>query len=177
MNSKSEHQQENSLWYAIYTRFKCEKQVVRDLQAKGIHAYVPLMERVRRYTRKIKKYQIPLINCYVFVKIKDDERVRVLETENVLRFIKPGKKLVSIPEEEIDILRRIVGDTALEVETTEYQFAVGDEVEIIGGSLTGLQARMIDAINKNTIVIGLENLGYQFHIKIDMKLVRKVAKV
>ena len=167
---------ESVLWYAIYTKYKCEKQVVKDLQAKGIHAYIPLSEKVKRYTRKIKRYQVPLINCYVFVKIDIGERVRVLETENVMRFIKPGKNLVSIPEEEIDVLKRIVGDIDLEVEAVEYMPMTGDKVEIIGGSLTGLHGFLMNTVNKNMVVIGLENLGYQFQIKIDLKLLKKVGK-
>lgn len=176
MSNSSLVQTDLELWYAIYTKYKCEKQVVKDLQSKGIHAYVPLLERVKRYTRKIKRYYVPLINCYVFVKISESERVKVLETENVMRFIKPGKKYIAIPEEEIEILRRIVGDAELEVESSEFMPVVGDDIEIVGGSLTGLHGKLVDSINKNTVVIGLENLGYQFQIKIDQKLIKKVVR-
>ncbi|HMS69478.1 MAG TPA: UpxY family transcription antiterminator [Saprospiraceae bacterium] len=163
-------------WYAIYTRYKCEKQVVKDLMSKGIHAYLPLMERVKRYTRKIRRYQVPLINCYVFVKIEEQDKVKVLETENVSRFIKPGAKLVTIPEEEINTLKRIVGDVTLDVEVQDFKGQVGDLVEIISGSLAGLKGTLVSELNKNTVIIGLENLGYQFHVNVDVKMVKRTTK-
>ena len=161
-------------WYAIYTRFKCEKQVTRDLIAKGIHAYVPLLEKVRRYTRKIKRYHTPLINCYVFVNIEAQERIKVLETENVMRFIKPGQKLITIPEEEINVLKRIVGDETLEIEIVEFSPQIGDNIEIISGTLSGLKGKLVSAGNKKNVVISLENLGYQFHVNVDLKMIQRI---
>ena len=52
-------------WFAVYTKYKCEKYVVEQLNKKGISAYLPLVTKVRRYNRKVKKYNVPLINCCV----------------------------------------------------------------------------------------------------------------
>jgi len=58
-------------WFAVYTKYKCEKYVADQLSKKNIEAYVPIISKTRRYSRKIKHYQIPLINCYVlFVSVK-----------------------------------------------------------------------------------------------------------
>ena len=56
-------------WYAIYTRNKRQKMVLKQLTEKGVEAYLPLSTHKRVYTRKIKIIQLPLISCYVFVKI------------------------------------------------------------------------------------------------------------
>lgn len=58
-----------SRWFAVYTRSKSEKVVKRLLDQKNIENYLPLQKVTRRYTRKIKSYEIPLISCYIFVKI------------------------------------------------------------------------------------------------------------
>lgn len=79
-------------WFAIYTKYKGEKRVVKSLSKKGIKAYTPLLKKTKRYTRKIKSYEVPLLSCYVFVKISQKEYIRVLETEHVINFLKIKKK-------------------------------------------------------------------------------------
>jgi transcription antitermination factor NusG len=164
----------NTLWYALYTRYKCEKQVSRDLEAKGLQSYIPLLERVKRYTRKIKKYQVPLINCYVFVKIDKKDQVKVLETENVIKFIKPGKNLINIPEEEINILKRLAGDADIEVSIDPIAYEVGELVEIIKGSLAGMKGQLVRKENRNMVIIDLSAIGYQLNITVEVDAIRKV---
>jgi transcription antitermination factor NusG len=162
-------------WYAIYTKYKCEKQVHRDLLQKGVNAYIPLIEKVKRYTRKIKRYQIPLLNCYVFVNINARETSTVLATENVLKFIKPSKKLVPIPEEEINILRKVCGDKDYELEVSPSDYSIGEIVEITRGNLTGLRGRLERKENKNTVTIDLISIGYQLKITVGIDAIAKIA--
>ena len=161
-------------WYAIYTKYKCEKQVSRDLFAKGLDNYLPLIERIKKYTRKIKRYQIPLINCYVFVRINQKDKAKVLQTENVIKFIQPGKQLVHIPEEEINILKRLAGDEEVEVSANPIQLAVGEWVEITRGTLAGMKGKLVKKENKNMVVIDLSAIGYQINISVDVEAIKKV---
>ena len=164
---------EEMFWYAVYTKYKCEKQVSKDLNVKGIYNYLPLIERIKRYTRKIKKYQIPLINCYIFVKIDKRDKSKVLQTENVLKFIQPGKELIPIPEEEINILKRIAGDEEVEISAQPSTLELGELVEITKGSLAGMKGKLIKKENKNMVVIDLSNIGYQLNITVDIEAIKK----
>lgn len=159
-------------WFAIYTKYKCEKYVVMLLDRKRISSYVPLQTKIKRYKSKVKKSQIPLINNYVFVHITKKEYISVLETEYVFRFIKLGKNLISIPEEELDVLRRIVGDIEDMLPLLGNTISVGEEVEVIGGQLIGLTGKVISQMGKKKFVIELKNIGYQFHIQIDLALLK-----
>jgi transcription antitermination factor NusG len=156
-------------WFAIYTKYKCEKYVVDKLQKKGIHAYIPLLSVIKRYTRKTKHLKLPLINCYAFVHITKSEYVRVLETEYVSGFIKQRKNLISIPDREIELLKRIVGEIE-EVQSLPLSMEPGTPVEIIGGNLTGLQGKLIKKQGKNTFVVALNTIGYQLEMVIDQAL-------
>lgn len=161
-------------WFAVYTRYKSEKMVHQLLSNKKIHSYVPLQKVTRRYVRKIKVHDIPLISCYVFVKIIKDEYVPVLETENVVKFIRFAKSLYAIPEDEIDILRRIVGEDGLEIHAEPGVFHEGDMVEIISGRLTGIKGRLVEKTGKKQMVIELENIGYSLRLNVDVSLLRKI---
>lgn len=162
-------------WFAIYTRFKGEKEAARLLQKKGIEAYVPVVRVVREYTRKRKVLDIPLIHCYAFVRIKNAEYVRVLETSNVVKFIKFSKNLISIPEREIQLLKRICQENP-DVQVESLTFTPGQKVEIIGGNLTGIQGKLISQNGKNFLV-ELDHIGYGLHMEIEPALLRPMNKL
>jgi len=176
--AKSKH--ENHLhdtearWFAVYAKFKCEKVVWQNLQKKGIESYLPLQTVTRRYTRKVKTHHIPPISCYVFVKVSKEDYVRVLETDHVLEYVKIGRNLIAIPEREIDVLRRVVGEGVVtEIEPTRYQ--VGDRVEIIAGRLTGLSGQLVETDNGKRMVVKLETLGQDLYMQVAPELLSKAA--
>lgn len=154
-------------WFAVQTRSKSEKFVQRSLAKKGIHAYVPLQRLMRRYTRSTRIVEKPLINCYVFVRIVKKDYIPVLETENVSGFIRFNKELIAIPEEEINVLRRITLEEGLEVEAVPGVFHAGDPVEITAGSLTGLRGHIVKQAGRQRFQVELERLGYTLLITID----------
>ena len=162
-------------WYAVKTKYKCEKYVVEQMRKKGIEAYVPLLEKTRRYTRKVKKYKVPLINCYVFVLIDGTERVRVLQTQHVLGFLDFGGQVVPVPDHEMDLMRRVVGELA-SVTADPAAWIPGDEVEVISGSLTGLKGKLTERKGKSELVVVLESIGYQLRVEIDEKMLRRIRK-
>jgi transcription antitermination factor NusG len=164
---------DESRWYAIYTMYKSEKLVATHLRRKNIEVYIPLITKTRRYQKRIKTYQVPLINCYVFVKISKLEQARVLETEHVLKFIKQGKELNSIPQFEIDILRKIEG-IDIEVSAKSMELHVGDEVEIAQGTLIGLKGKLIRQAGKKHFIVELDSIGVQLQINIDTSILRKI---
>lgn len=160
-------------WFAIYTKYKCEKFVRDQLTKRNIESYVPLLTKTKVYTSRVKEFEVPLVNCYVFVKIDKSQYVHVLRTEYVLKFIKVGQNLISIPEKEIDLLKRVVG---------QYEVSLGDmsnlelggRVEVIGGELTGLKGQLLGVKNKNEFVVELTSIGIQLQIQIDKSLLRAV---
>ena len=182
MKTAIQQQPENHLsniesrWFAVYTNYKREKMVADRLSKKGIEHFLPLQKVTRQYTRKVKHLELPLINCYMFVKIKKDEYIRVVETQDLLNFVRFSKNLISIPETEIGILRRVVGES-IEVKAQESRglnFASGDEVEIIGGSMTGVKGILMGQKNEKKFVIELETMGYSLFMDIEPSCLRKV---
>lgn len=163
---------EVSKWFVIYTKYKTEKFVLEKLLKKGIKAYVPLIKYSKRYSRKIKHYEVPLINCYVFVNIKEEEYIKVLETEYVSAFLKIGGNLIDVKQEEMDILQKIVGQK--DVVGEEIEFETGKNVEIFQGNLTGIKGRLVNKKGKNEFIVELDSIGYQFRMSINKNHLRPV---
>lgn len=159
-------------WFAISTPYKREKYVQRLLTRKGIVAYVPLQTVTRRYSRKIKHVDLPLFNRYVFVKIIKDDYVKVLETEQVTGFVKIGNNLLAIPEAEIALIKRILGEVK-QLTSEPIRYRSGDEVEIISGNLTGIEGTLVKVEGKSLVLVDLQYLGYSLSMHIDPKLLRK----
>ena len=164
-------------WFAIYTRFKCEKRVCEDLGRKGIHAYVPTQSVKRQYTRKVKTHHLPLISCYAFVKITKKEYIQVLETGNVLEFVRFDNRLIAIPDQEMDILKRVAMDSDVleSIQAGKVDLHVGDQVEIIAGNLTGIQGKLLAREGKKYMIVELEQLGYTLQLKVASQLLEKVG--
>ena len=165
---------EDYQWYAVTTRYKCEKFVADKLARKGIETYVPLLAKTRRYTRKIKTYQIPLISCYAFVRISRKELVHVLNTLYVIDLVRFAGDIIPIKETEIDILRRVVGEIK-ELQVEQKSLLRGDRVEIVSGNLTGIQGILQERFGRQEFVVELDTLGYQMRMTIDARVLRKIC--
>jgi transcription antitermination factor NusG len=159
-------------WFAVYSAFKKEKFAKKFLDKKGIETYLPLQKVVRKYKTKVKKLEIPLINCYLFVRITKKEYVKVLETDYISRFIKIGKDLIAIPDVEIEIMQRILGENvAIEIE--QNMFYQGDDVVITRGSLMGLTGKLVEFHGKEKVVVQLNTIGYSIQMEMDKSLLMK----
>ena len=174
ISERKDHLCENEKkWFAVYTRYRAEKFVSDKLSKKGIDNYVPLLKYTKVYTRKKKQVETPLISCYVFVNITRDEYVKVLQTENVISFLKIKGALISIPQNEIDILRWVVGENLLEKAHNE-PIEKGTKVEIVSGNLTGIKGTVIKRKSKKYVQVSLENLGYTLDLNIPEEMLQKV---
>jgi len=162
-------------WFAVYTKFKREKQILRRLQEKGVTAYLPLQKLTRQYGNRIRHVELPLISCYIFTKITLKEHVTVLRTEDVVDFVKFSNTMIAIPEREIQLLRQVV-DGGYEVEVERPAYQTGDKVEIVGGSLTGTTGTFVKRKGKKNFVVDLEGIGYALRIAVPPELLKKVSE-
>jgi transcription antitermination factor NusG len=124
-------------WYALYLRSRYEKKVYEDLGKKETETFLPLIEEVHVWSDRKKKVLEPLFRGYIFVKTDLRDKENILLTDGVVRFVGINHKPSSIPESQIDWLRRLVY-TSNDVQREHY-LNVGERVRIITGPLTGVE--------------------------------------
>ena len=164
-------------WFAVYTRYKREKMAHKRLAWLGLEVYLPLQKVTRHYTRKIVHTELPLISCYLFVKIVKKQYVPVLDDPDVLFLVKQRSDLLAIPEHEINILKAVTGEAIqVEVNKIEEVPAAGDEVEIMQGRLFGTKGYLVETRNRKTVIIELETLGIALQLQVPLDHVRKTGK-
>jgi len=161
-------------WFAVYTKYKREKVIKKELDRQDVTAYLPIQKITRIYASKRKVVELPLISCYIFVKITKSEYLRVLQAEGVVNFVRIAKNLISIPEREIEIMKQIVGE-GIPVTAEPSRLQKGDLVEIVGGNLTGLKGTLVDNHGEKEVIINLESMGYSLRMTLDSKYLQKVA--
>jgi transcriptional antiterminator RfaH len=164
-------------WFAVRLKFKSEKMVLKMLEIKQIQTYLPLKQVVRVWSKKRRETEMPLIPSFIFVKIVASQYVKVLETEYVSTFLKFGKNLLSIPEQQIDWIRRLLLEDDIELVAQEKAAAyiAGDEVEVVAGNLMGMRGRLVKVQGKERVLIEIDNSGYVLQMNIDTQFLKKIA--
>jgi transcriptional antiterminator RfaH len=160
-------------WYALYTRPRAEKLVFQRLVEEGIETFLPLQKTYRMWSDRKKLVEKPLLSSYIFVKTNNRNFPRVYKTNGVVRFISFEGQPVSIPQNQIDNLRLLINSDA-EIEVTSEKFAMGDNVEVINGSLIGLTGELIKIGSKNRVVVRIDRLDQNLILKIPLAFLRKV---
>jgi transcription antitermination factor NusG len=149
----------NPVWYAIYVHSRAEKKVQIDLKFKEIECFLPLQRRLRQWSDRKKWVEIPLISGYVFVHITRKQYDAVLQTDNVMQYVRFEGKAAMIRDQEIDILKRMLGQSDLEVEITTEDLQQGMQVEIIAGPMIGVKGELISFRGNNKVALRIPPLG------------------
>lgn len=164
---------EKPKWFAVRTKYRAEKVVQKQFEIKEIDSFLPILKLTRLYKKKKKKVDLPLIPCYIFVKIVKNEYIKVLETEFVFNFVKFSNELISITDEEIELMKRISGENQ-SVEVLFDSIGIGDEVEILSGNLAGVSGKLASIKQKNKVIIEINSLGLSLLLEIDTQnLIKK----
>lgn len=157
-------------WYAVYTKPRNEKKVMAMLLTKGIHCYVPLIRRLKQWSDRRKWVEEPLLSSYAFVNIPLSLYNDVLNTPGVVRYVTFEGRAVPIPDNQIEILRRIVSSD-LEVDVSPVQFREGDKVKIRSGHLLGISGELVEFRGKKLVLMRIEQIGQSLLVNIPVSLI------
>ena len=168
----------NHHWYAIRVKSRTEKKVNADLQDQGIDSYLPLQRRLRIWSDRKKWVEMPLISGYVFVHISRKEYEIVLRTMNVVCYVFFQGKAAVINDKDILTLKRMLGQSELELEVTLEDLKPGQMVEVVVGPLCGVVCELIEFQGKNKVALRIDPLGYTVLVEAPEKtLMPYTAKV
>ncbi len=112
-------------WYVVYTRANYELYVSKALTEKRIINYCPLnrLSSPAKYSKR--KYDVPLLRSYVFVKVFESQLKQLRLITGIINYLNNIDKPAIVSEFEIGLLRNFandhinlkVGKTKLDVES------------------------------------------------------------
>jgi len=155
----------NKSWYALYTKSRNEKKAFESLTSAGIEAYLPLIKTLKQWSDRKKWVEEPLFRSYIFVHIDKSEYFKVLNIIGIVRYITFEGKAVPIPENQIQAIKQYVGNDFEPLDDIK-DFNVGDKVEVIKGSLMGLQGRLISIKNKQKVKIEIDAISQSVYLSV-----------
>jgi transcription antitermination factor NusG len=153
-------------WYASYTCSRREKQVARTFGERGVECFLPLYQKLHQWAHDRREVNLPLFPGYVFVRISQNERLRVLQVPGVVRMVSFNGELAELPESEIEKLRRGLERGGL-AEPFPYM-KPGQQVEILRGPFQGLKGEVVrNKNNRLQLIVTVDLLMRSVALQID----------
>ena len=143
-------------WYAIQTRSRHEKKVASELKDRGVHAFLPLLTQVHRWSDRNQQVAVPLFPGYVFVRTQaaPEARVSVLRTPGVASFVGNHGRGTPIPDRQIESIQAILDH---KVPVASHPFlSLNQRVRIRGGSLDGVEGVLVGMNADLSLVVSVD---------------------
>ncbi len=167
---------EPALWYALYTMPQCEKRIAKFLAKRKIDYYLPLIQKKRRWSDRIKVIEFPLFPGYIFLHMPFyQRRLDVLMHPSALRFvIREGRPAV-IRDEDMESLRILVAGAVDLQAHPEENLPPGQPVIVRSGPFKGVRGIVASVKNKTRLFIKLEACSLCASTEFDIIDVEKIA--
>lgn len=162
-------------WYGLYVRSRHEFRAYELLTRASIEAFLPAVEKLRRWKDRKKLVTFPLFPGYLFVHIpkQKDAMLAVLKTHGVVRFLgkKPGQP-DQVPDIQIISLKTLVENKAV-LEPYPY-LKEGQRVAIKWGPLAGVEGILKEKRGQHILVLSIDILQQGASVKVDASDVEPV---
>lgn len=164
-----------SPWWAIYTRARQEKSLMRQLRQLGISHYGPMIERrYRSPSGRLRTSFVPLFSNYVFVQGDEEARYQTVCTGCVSRCV-PVEDTEALVEDLKQVASLIATGEPL---APEARIEPGDLVRIKNGQFEGFEGRVVRREHDVRLVVDVRFMNQGVSVALDdcvMEVIQKAA--
>lgn len=150
-------------WFVMHVRPRSEKKVAQVCEAHELDYYLPLRAETKIYQRRKVTVKKPLFPGYIFASFEPDQRIYILRTNHVVRFLKPASEDVLVHQLE-QIKKALEVDETLGVAESIKE---GRRVRIKGGPFMGVEGVVESAKKTATVRLNVELIGQAAIVEID----------
>jgi len=159
-------------WIAVYTKPRHEKTVHKNFEEKTIDCYLPLIRQKHRWSDRMKWVETPFFKSYIFAHINTKNYIDVLQIRGVHHIIKFQNKIAVIPDDQINNLKKMI-EGGFDPFPSDY-FIVGEEVEVVGGPLRGINGIVSRNDATDKLVIKIDAIQHAVAVQIESKYLKAV---
>jgi transcription antitermination factor NusG len=127
---------------------------------------------VHLWSDRKKKVQEPLFRGYVFVKSDLRNRLSILQTDGIVRFVGVRNQPSPIPEHEVNWIR-ILANHPDALQREEYM-SVGQTVRIIAGPFRGLEGFISRVKDASRVVVSFSSIAQSVSVEVVSQFVETV---
>lgn len=148
-------------WLVVWTESRAEKKVAERFGAAGHDVWLPTYTSRRRWSDRWKEVVLPLFSGYCFTRPRSDDWRGLLRTPGVLTLVKEGGVPARLDDAYVTSLRRSIEAPQLEPEpVTDYEPpAVGSEVMVLEGPLTGFRGVVREIRSGRKLIVWVSTIG------------------
>ena len=150
-------------WRVFYTRARAEKKCEERLEDRRIDVLVPKKTEIRQWSDRKKEVTVPLFRNYLFARVDEKDRLRVLRTNGIVRCVHFDGAPARLREETVEQLQR-AQQAPERLSVADLRPPVGETVTVTEGPLQGLTGEV------------QEHRG-QMHILVRVTAIRQAMKV
>jgi len=153
-------------WHAIYTRPCWERKVEKQISDLfGIETWCPVRKVFRQWSDRMKLIEEPVFRSYVFVRVEEKDRSKVLSVDGVVDFVRVQGQPAKVREEEIEAIKEFLEEhNNVEV----HALAPGTRIKINNVAF-GDNDGIVKSVEGDKVILELEGLKW--------KLTANVAEV
>jgi transcription antitermination factor NusG len=150
-------------WFALYTRARQEKSLVRDLRKHRVPFYLPLIRKTNVNHGRKRTAMVPLFGGYVFLFGSEEERLRSLATNRISRVltVEDADQLVF----DLRQLRQLIAAGA--PLTVESRLAPGQRVRVRQGAFADLEGIVLKRRGATRLLVSINFLQQGASVEID----------
>ena len=159
------NQNSESNWYALYTCSRQEKRVAEQIERRRVSCFLPLYRSLRRWKDRRKGLDLVLFPGYGFVRMKLEDRSRVLQLPGVLRVVSLDGRPAALPVGEIERLRERLSRSS-KVAPHPY-LRTGRRVRASNGPLEGLEGIVVRRKESCRLVLSIDVIQRSAAVEVD----------
>jgi transcription antitermination factor NusG len=164
-------------WFVLWTHSHSERLVHDQLTGRGFETFLPTLKTWSRRKGAKSVIDMPMFPGYVFVHhpIDKGSYVEILKARGLVRILgERWDRLASVPDEEIDGIRRVVA-AAIPAFPHPY-LREGQRVRITAGPLEGVEGILVSTKpQKGLLVVSVELLQRSVAVEVDCTQVRPTS--
>ncbi|MDE6174433.1 MAG: UpxY family transcription antiterminator [Duncaniella sp.] len=155
-------------WFVAIVKNNTEKMAYERLTKAGYESYLPTQTLYRIWKNgKRAKIDHVVLPTLIFVRCTEKERMQVVALPYINRFMTNkacgnavSKPLAVIPDNQIETLRFMLGQSDVPVSIAERSFRKGDKVRVARGKLCGLEGEVVNtADGQSELIVRIDILG------------------
>jgi len=163
-----------AVWRVFYTRARAEKKCETRLEQRSVEVFLPKRAVVRQWADRTKKVIEPLFRNYIFARVDEAERMRVLRTNGIVRCVTFRGEPARLRDEEVDQLRLTQGAPD-RLSVMDLRPPVGTEVTVTGGPLQGLSGEVTEHRGQVHVLVRVESIRQAVKVEVPADWVEQQA--
>lgn len=157
-------------WYLLYCKPRQELRAQQQLANQGYSSFLPQITLQKLRSNKWQQVTEPLFPRYLFLHLPAGQELNISairSTRGISDFVRFGAQLARVPSALIQLLTE--QQIALKQQPKDNRLKKGDEVSIINGPFSGLQAVFDTAEGNKRSIVLISMLGQWVEALVDNK--------